>query len=48
MNRLDIEAPLFRPCMPAWDEWLMQHMRTRELTGRIKVLHMVRAPSACG
>lgn len=38
-ERLNIAPPIFRPRMPAWDTWLWEHHRSRELAGRIMLLH---------
>ena len=38
-DRLKIEAPLFRPRIPEWDQWLFEHNRSRELNQRSERLH---------
>ena len=38
-DRLKIEAPLFRPRIPEWDQWLFEHNRSKELKLRSEKLH---------
>ncbi|GAX78780.1 hypothetical protein CEUSTIGMA_g6217.t1 [Chlamydomonas eustigma] len=38
-ERLQVDPPLFRPRMPEWEKWYYEHNRTRELEGRIEILH---------
>eukprot|EP00201_Polytomella_parva_P022284 CAMPEP_0175046338 /NCGR_PEP_ID=MMETSP0052_2-20121109/4977_1 /TAXON_ID=51329 ORGANISM="Polytomella parva, Strain SAG 63-3" /NCGR_SAMPLE_ID=MMETSP0052_2 /ASSEMBLY_ACC=CAM_ASM_000194 /LENGTH=503 /DNA_ID=CAMNT_0016310077 /DNA_START=135 /DNA_END=1643 /DNA_ORIENTATION=+ len=38
-ERLEIEPPIFRPRIPEWDHWLLEHVRGKELMQRIPILH---------